>query len=111
MRAAGAGIGTVIRGGVAKGDPGASGVPRPDTWTKFDEANLDDLREESESRTDFMLRFTMSHPRMHTTIVGTQNLDHLRANVEAALKGPLPSDVYEEAKRRLASVDVKPALP
>ena len=111
MRAAGAGIGTVIRGGVAKGDPGASGVPRPDTWTKFDEANLDDLREESESRTDFMLRFTVSHPRMHTTIVGTQNLDHLRANVEAALKGPLPSDVYEEAKRRLASVDVKPALP
>lgn len=109
MRAAGAGIGTVIRGGVAKGEPGLSGVPRPETWTKFDEANLDDLREEGESRTDFMLRFTMSHPQMHTTIVGTQNLDHLRDNVKAALKGPLPSDAYEEAKRRLASVDVKPA--
>ena len=108
VRAADAGIGTVIRGGVAKGEPGVSGVSRPVPWAKFDESNLDDLREEGESRTDFLLRFVLSHPHMHTTIVGTQNLDHLRDNVSAALKGPLPPNVYEEAKRRLASVDVKP---
>ena len=40
----------------------------------------------------------------HTTIVGTANLDHLRANVEAARKGPLPADVHEEAVRRLDEV-------
>ena len=85
-----------------------SGVSRPEPWAKFDESNLDDLLEEGESRTDFILRFTLSHPQVHTTIVGTQNLDHLRDNVSAALKGPLPSNVYEEAKRRLASVGVKP---
>jgi aryl-alcohol dehydrogenase-like predicted oxidoreductase len=53
------------------------------------------------SRMEFMLRFTLSHPDVHSTIVGTANLEHLRANLEAARKGPLPPDVYEEAKRRL----------
>ena len=103
-KAADAGIGTVIRGGVAKGEPGVSGVSRPDAWTKFDAASLDELLEEGESRTTFILRFTLSHPQMHTTIVGTQNLDHLRDNVDAAIKGPLASDVYGEAKRRLGPV-------
>ena len=51
---------------------------------------------------EFMLRFTLTHPDLHTTIVGTVNPDHLKDNVEAALKGPLPLDVYEEAKRRLS---------
>jgi aryl-alcohol dehydrogenase-like predicted oxidoreductase len=40
---------------------------------------------------------------MTTTIVGTANLDHLRANVTAARQGPLPPDVYAEAKRRLST--------
>jgi aryl-alcohol dehydrogenase-like predicted oxidoreductase len=51
-----------------------------------------------------MLRFTMSHPHLHTTIVGTANLEHLTANVVAAQKGPLPPDVYEAAKKRFAAV-------
>ncbi len=108
-KAADAGIGTVIRGGVAKGEPGVSGVSRTAGWVKFDEADLDELREAGESRTAFMLRFTLSHPQIHTTIVGTQNLDHLAENVKAAMKGALVPDTYEEAKRRLASVGVKPA--
>ena len=103
---AAAGIGTVIRGGAAKGEPGVSGVSRPDAWAKFEEAKLDELREEDESRTAFILRFTLSHPDLHTTIVGTMNPDHLRENVEASMKGPLPSEVYEEAKRRLDGVGV-----
>ena len=42
---------------------------------------------------------------MHTTIVGTQNLDHLAENVRVAtMSGPLPDDVYAEAKRRLDGV-------
>jgi aryl-alcohol dehydrogenase-like predicted oxidoreductase len=53
------------------------------------------------SRMEFMLRFTISHPEMTTTIVGTANPQHLADNVEAARKGPLPSDQYSEAKRRL----------
>ena len=54
------------------------------------------------SRMEFMLRFTLFHPDLHTTIVGTINPAHLRDNLNAALKGPLPQDIYEEAKRRLA---------
>ena len=47
------------------------------------------------------MRLTLSHPDLHTTIVGTAKADHLAANVKAVRKGPLPADVCAEAKRRL----------
>ena len=50
---------------------------------------------------EFMLRYTLSHPSLHTTIVGTANPDHLAANLNAAAKGPLPSDLYTAATARL----------
>jgi aryl-alcohol dehydrogenase-like predicted oxidoreductase len=53
--------------------------------------------------TEFMLRATISNPNAHTVIVGTLNPDHLLENKAAALKGPLPDEVLEEAKRRLKS--------
>ena len=106
--AARVGIGTVIRGGVAKGEPGVSGANRPELWERFAETKLEEIREEGESNTAFMLRFTLAHPDLHTTIVGTQNPGHLRENVQAALRGPLPADVYAEAKRRLAAAGLKP---
>jgi aryl-alcohol dehydrogenase-like predicted oxidoreductase len=112
-RAAAAGAGTVIRGGVARGVPaaGEEAIERlPEGFRdvfrtrreRFEEADLDDLLG-GMSRMEFMLRFTISHPDMHTTIVGTANPEHLAANLAAAAKGPLPADVYEEAKRRLSA--------
>lgn len=95
-----AGAGVIIRGGVAKGEPG-SGQGQEDRWTTFEKANLDELREQGETRTAFLLRFTLSHPHCHTTIVGTMNPAHLQENVKIASQGPLPADVYEEAKKRL----------
>jgi aryl-alcohol dehydrogenase-like predicted oxidoreductase len=105
--AAAAGGGTVIRGGVVKGAlaPDKSGTavrglsvdPR-DAW---DRAHLDDLLDGA-SRNEFILRYTLSHPDMHTTIVGTASLEHLAANLAAARKGPLAPEVYAEARRRLA---------
>ena len=53
------------------------------------------------SRMEFVLRFTLSHPGLSSTIVGTSKIDHLRSNVAIAEKGPLPADLYEEARRRL----------
>jgi aryl-alcohol dehydrogenase-like predicted oxidoreductase len=38
-----------------------------------------------------------------SAIVGTSNPEHLRSNVTAASRGPLPEDVYAEARRRLAA--------
>jgi aryl-alcohol dehydrogenase-like predicted oxidoreductase len=99
-QAARAGAGTIIRGGVARGEPG-EGLGNQDRWAAFEKANLDELRQEGESRTAFLLRFTLSHPDMHTTIVGTLIPKHLEENVRIAEQGPLPADVYEEAKRRL----------
>lgn len=110
--AADAGAGTIIRGGAARGAPG--GADRAarrnpellDTWEK---ADLDGLLEEGQSRMEFVIRFTQTHPGMHTNIAGTINPEHLRANVEAAAKGPLPPDVYAEAKRRLDAAGASPA--
>jgi aryl-alcohol dehydrogenase-like predicted oxidoreductase len=110
--AAEAGAGTIIRGGVGRGAPekGADAFAqypermrealerRRDRWS---DANLDDLLD-GMTRMEFMLRFTLTHPEMNTTIVGTSNLDHLAANVAAAEKGPLPADQYAAAKARLA---------
>jgi aryl-alcohol dehydrogenase-like predicted oxidoreductase len=56
----------------------------------------------------FVLRFTLSHPHTHMTIVGTVNPAHLKANIAALEKGPLPPDVYAEAKRRLAAAGLGP---
>ncbi len=100
-KAADAGAGTIIRGGVARGEPG-EGLGNQDRWAAFEKANLDELRAEGESRTAFLLRFTLSHPGMSTTIVGTLIPKHLEENIAIAEKGPLPADVYEEAKHRLS---------
>jgi aryl-alcohol dehydrogenase-like predicted oxidoreductase len=110
--AASAGAGTIIRGGVARGIPAA---PRerlerlPDAYRpamterldRFEGAELDDLLD-GMSRMEFMLRFTISHPAMDTTIVGTASPKHLADNIAAAAKGPLPADVYAAAKERLS---------
>ena len=108
-----AGSGTIVRGGVARGIPVSEAralerlperfrqtyVRRRDLW---DEAGLDEVLD-GLGRMEFMLRFTLSHPDMTTTIVGTANPKHLADNVAAARKGPLPADQYAEAKRRLTA--------
>ena len=59
------------------------------------------------SNMEFVLRFTLSHPGLSTTIVGTSNPDHLAANITVAEKEPLPADLYEEAKKRLPLPDAR----
>jgi aryl-alcohol dehydrogenase-like predicted oxidoreductase len=110
--AARAGAGTVIRGGVVRGAPSPEKEwavrrlpeveperPRSD-WER---AALDDLLDGA-PRMEFILRFTLSHPDLDTAIVGTANVEHLRANIDAVRKGPLPNDVRAEAIRRLEIV-------
>jgi aryl-alcohol dehydrogenase-like predicted oxidoreductase len=105
-KAAEAGAGIVIRGGAAKGAP-SEGKQAGLQWDRWRQARLDDLLD-GMSSVEFVLRFTFSHPHMHTTIVGTVNPVHLRANVAALEKGPLPDDIYTEAKRQLAAADLVP---
>jgi len=100
-----AGAGIVIRGGVARGDPARE---RGGFWDKWQEVEIDDLLN-GMPRMEFLLRFTVSNPDLDTTIVGTTNPQHLAQNVDALLRGPLPTDLYEEAKRRLAAAGSAPA--
>ena len=62
------GVGIVIRGGVAQGEAGV-GKGKLDTWEMFEKASLDELLEDGESRSSFVLRYTLSHPNADTIIV------------------------------------------
>jgi len=106
--AARAGAGTLIRGGAARGAPaedkswqrGPIGLAEGAGQRRWEASGVQELLD-GMSRMEFVLRFTLSHPDLSSTIVGTSSADHLRANVAVAERGPLPPDLYEEAKRRL----------
>jgi aryl-alcohol dehydrogenase-like predicted oxidoreductase len=108
-KAAEAGAGTLIRGGVARGGPAKDwqaeplSMPSGVAQRRWNEANLADLLD-GMSPAEFMLRYTISHPGLSATIVGTSKLEHLQANLAIAAKGPLPAGLYAEASRRLDSV-------
>ena len=102
-RAAESGAGIIIRGGIAHGGPEAE-IQRPalnDIWTR---AKLDEVLPEGIKRAELILRYTLSHPHCHTTIVGTCNPEHLTENLAAAESGPLPSELYEEIRSRVAAL-------
>jgi aryl-alcohol dehydrogenase-like predicted oxidoreductase len=108
--AADKGAGTLIRGGAARG-----AASEEKKWTvgpltqapgagqrNWETSGIEDLLSEAGiGRQEFILRFTLSHPGLSATIVGTANPAHLAGNIATAEKGPLPTDLYEEAKKRL----------
>ncbi len=106
--AAAAGAGTLIRGGAARGAAaqdkdwrqGPIGLAEGEGQRRWESSGVQDLLGDM-SRHEFVLRFTLSHPGLSSTIVGTSQMGHLRANLAAAGKGPLPADIYEEARHRL----------
>jgi aryl-alcohol dehydrogenase-like predicted oxidoreductase len=108
--AADKGAGTLIRGGAARGAASAEKNWRIGPLTQepglgqrnWETSGIEDLLADAGISTmEFVLRFTLSHPGLSTTIVGTANPAHLAANIATAEKGPLPADLYEEAKKRL----------
>ena len=107
--AAAAGAGTLIRGGAARGAPaedkdwrqGPLGLGRGRR-----PAPLGDLRRGRPARRDEPASSSCSASRSATRPCPARSsarpaLDHLRANLAIAEKGPLPADLYAEAKRRL----------
>jgi aryl-alcohol dehydrogenase-like predicted oxidoreductase len=113
-RASAAGAGIIVRGGAARGAPsdweGRTNYMVPGTGMRdrWETARLDELLD-GMRRMEFTLRFTLSDPALDTTIVGTKSVEHLHDNIAAAMKGPLPPDVIEEAKRRLDEAGSRPA--
>ena len=108
--AADEGAGTLIRGGAARG-----AASQEKNWTtapltqnpgvgqrNWQTSGIEDLVNQAGiGRQEFIVRFTLSHPDLSTTIVGTANPAHLNGNIAMAEKGPLPPDLYEEAKKLL----------
>jgi aryl-alcohol dehydrogenase-like predicted oxidoreductase len=108
--AAGKGAGTLVRGGAARG-----AASEEKNWTvgpltqnpgvgqrNWETSGVEDLISQAGiGKQEFILRFTLSHPGLSTTIVGTANPAHLASNIAIAEKGPLPADLYEEARKRL----------
>jgi hypothetical protein len=54
------------------------------------------------------LQFTFTNPDFDTTIVGTIDPAHRETNLDILRQGPLPSKLYEAAKRRLAAIGSAP---
>jgi aryl-alcohol dehydrogenase-like predicted oxidoreductase len=102
-RAAESGAGIIIRGGIAHGGPDAE-IQRAQLNDVWNRARLDELLLDGMKRAELILRYTLSHPHCHTTIVGTCNADHLADNIAATLKGPLPAALYEEIQSRVSAL-------
>jgi aryl-alcohol dehydrogenase-like predicted oxidoreductase len=106
-----AGAGTLIRGGAARGAPaddkgwqqGPLGLAEGEGQRRWETGGLDDLVGDM-GRLEFVLRFTLSHPGLASTIVGTSKIDHLQSNLAFAEKGPLPADLYASVKDALGPV-------
>ncbi|MDQ2811556.1 MAG: aldo/keto reductase [Actinomycetota bacterium] len=108
--AAAKGAGTLVRGGAARGAASEEKNWRTSPLTQepglgqrnWNTSGIEDLLADAGMSTmEFVLRFTLSHPGLSTTIVGTSNPAHLATNIATAEKGPLPADLYEAAKQRL----------
>ena len=103
-RAAEAGAGIIIRGGIAQGGPDAE-IQRPslnDVWTR---AKLDEILPGGMKRAELILRYTLAHPHCDTTIVGTCDPEHFAENLAAVDRGPLPSELYEQVASRIAALE------
>jgi len=107
-QAAETGAGIIIRGGIAHGGPDAE-IERPalnDIWSR---AKLDELLPSGMNRAELILRYTLSHPHCHTTIVGTCNRLHLVENLQAVNNGALPADLQQEIANRVEALVEQPS--
>ena len=102
-RAASTGAGIIIRGGIAHGGPDAE-IQRPALNDVWEAAQLEQLLPNWMPKAELILRYTLSHPHCDVTIVGTCNHAHLQENLRSAERGPLPQDLAEEVRARVAAV-------
>ena len=99
-KAANSGAGIIINGAVALGEPNV-GKGTQVVWDNFEKYNLQQFLDINETKTSFMLRFTLTNNNAHTAIVGTTNPEHLNLNIESVLKGPLTTDVYNAVRKTI----------
>ncbi len=102
-QAAATGAGIILRGGIAQGGPDAE-IQRPALNEVWNRANLDEVLPPGMTRSELILRYTLSHANCHTTIVGTCNPAHFEENLQAAARGPLSTNLIQDIAARVAAV-------
>lgn len=101
-KASRAGVGVIAKRPVANvvWSRGEDEKNRPSEYEKrLDKLEYPFLNGSAEDILETALRFTLSVPEVHTAIVGTAKVDHLRSNIEMAAKGKLPAQQYDEIRR------------
>ncbi len=54
---------------------------------------------------ELAVRFNLTVPGLHCSIIATRQTDHARANLAMAAKGPLPRKVYDTVRRAFAEAE------
>ena len=95
-KAAALGKGIIARGAIKR--------YKDDYDARYEQSKIEELFEQGESKTDFLVRYSISHKGIASSVIGTANVEHLMMNIKAAEKGPLSAEIYAEAQRRLEAV-------
>jgi aryl-alcohol dehydrogenase-like predicted oxidoreductase len=107
---------TVVRGAVARGSAAKAwksipiGMKDGQAQSVWEGAGLDQILD-GMPPVEFMIRFALTNPKISLCLTGSSNIQHLIQNVEAANKGPLPSDLYNESLKRLEAAGSAPGDP
>jgi aryl-alcohol dehydrogenase-like predicted oxidoreductase len=106
-------IGIINRSVLLKGALTKAAEKLPDTLQllKDNGARARQIAEEmGEDLPTLAIRFALSHPQMHVSLIGTNKLSHLNAAARAAKSGILSADIIEKL-RALAVEDVRQVDP
>ena len=93
-RAHGLGIGVIARGVLKRYTENHS----------ENAAMLEDLCEAGGDVNELLIRFVISNENITSAIVGTSSAEHMKNNIAAAEKGPLPQDILAEIRRRISKI-------
>lgn len=88
----------LIREARERGEPGVANLPRKDPLGWLRDAAGGSMAAAG-------LRFAASHPAVATVLAGTLDVEHLRENVTAACRPPLPEEVRARVRRVFLNTD------
>jgi aryl-alcohol dehydrogenase-like predicted oxidoreductase len=70
-------------------------------------SDLDHKESDPNAWAELALRFTLSHPGVHTAIIGTTSAKNAEANIVSANKGPLSAEVVGKIRSAFRQADPK----
>lgn len=77
----------------------------PDVATYWDRWRAMDIQPAPFAWSELAIRFTAHLPGVHTCLVGTNNVEHLRQNLDWVSRGPLPAEMSERIRQAFREKD------